>query len=515
MILYLGVFVLQIPNGVKNTSSMGEYDTNVKDLGQNNYDKLWENYDRVPIPHRVPHSRPPQAIIPCSNYSIDSDHHYEGLYEEIPGHTTLPPPPSIPPPKPPHNSRNFLIIWLKRVNRRYPKIALGVGILFASICLSTIIVLWVGLPMSSGTSTTTTTTQTTSTSTSTSVTTTLENISMSTTFVHTSTTETPIPNTSAGVSPDLSSYLMVLNNKPSNLYSEVEVLSLETGSPLPSCLKNLNNAPFEADEGAGAALSDGTPLVCVKDGKCYKYLAESDTWQEMLDNMIEERYGSGHAYNDEMGLVMAGGCIEVCPGETGQSCYCYDPDTVEGSDGYSIKPMTSLPEAGAHSCLVSVSNETLYLTGGSTRKTETSALVFSSSINDWTPVADMSEGRESHSCGLVIGQNGTNIVVVGGVGGFFVSSSTEVYNFEEDSWRQGTPFPHPITSAASVQYDGTLLVVGGDTGGIFGSSDEIYKYNPSTESWKKLDATLQAPATGVVAFMVPKSIFPYCNDTSP
>ena len=78
---------------------------------------------------------------------------------------------------------------------------------------------------------------------------------------------------------------------------------------------------------------------------------------------------------------------------------------------------------------------------------------------------------------------------------------------------QGTTFPHPITSAASVQYDNTMLVVGGFIGG-FKYSDEIYKYDPSKELWEKLNVTLQTPDSGLVAFMVPKSIFPPCTVTT-
>ena len=465
--------------------------------------------NRVPPPPPPP----PQTIMPYSMYSKDSQNLDEGLYQEI--EIRLPPPPAFPPPKPPQTSGHPTC--LKRVTRRYPKIAIGIGILFTCICLSTIIALWIGLPKSSVTTTTTVvttiSTQTTSASTltTTSITAPETTISATSLSTITSITEIPISSTSPGDGPDLGSYLMVLNTISELTYSEVEVLSLETEHPLPSCLGNLNNAPFIADEGAGAALSDGTPLVCAVDGKCYKYLPDSDTWQEMLDDMIDARYGSGYAYNDEMGLVMSGGYVEVCVGQTCSKTYDYALETVERNDGYSIEAMTPLPDATAHSCLVSVGNETLYLTGGSNRKLDKSTLMFSASTNNWREAADMSEGRYSHCCGIVNGPNGTNIIVVGGGDTLSVTSNTEVYNIEEGTWRQGTPFPHPITSAASVQYDGTILVVGGKSEGIiYETYDEIYKYNPPTESWEKLNVKLQKPASGLVAFMVPKYIFPTC-----
>ena len=143
--------------------------------------------------------------------------------------------------------------------------------------------------------------------------------------------------------------------------SEVQVLSVEADYPLPSCLENLDNAPFFAEYGAGAALSDGTPLVCAQDGKCYKYLPGSDTWQKMLQSMIDARYGSGFAYNGELGLVMAGGYTEVCPPQD-PTCNPNQPDypldSVERNDGNFFRPMTPLPESNPYNCLVSVNDET-------------------------------------------------------------------------------------------------------------------------------------------------------------
>ena len=42
------------------------------------------------------------------------------------------------------------------------------------------------------------------------------------------------------------------------------------------------------------------------------------------------------------------------------------------------------------------------------------AYIYTTSANDWTEVAPMPQGRSGHSCGLVEGPNGKEVVVVGG-----------------------------------------------------------------------------------------------------
>ena len=226
--------------------------------------------------------------------------------------------------------------------------------------------------------------------------------------------------------------------------------------------------------------------------------------------MEERRSHSGYAYSDKMGLVLAGG----------ENYYGKLLRSVEKTYGSSFEPMAPLPESNGYNCLVSANSDSLYLTGGDNGATQNQTgrdngatknqtLQFNSSTCNWTKVADMIEYRQRHGCGFVDGPNAKSIVVVGGYNGLHKLNKTEIYDIKEGSWRQGTPFPHPISSPASVQYDGTLLIVGGCT--VSNCSDEIYKYVPTSESWEQLDVRLKKPASDHVAFMVPVSIFPSCS----
>ena len=90
----------------------------------------------------------------------------------------------------------------------------------------------------------------------------------------------------------------------------------------------------------------------------------------------------------------------------------------------------------------------------------------------------------------------------------------DIYNVDDGTWRNAlATLPQTITDAASVQFNGTLLIVGGFIGypiGDGGYSDKIYEYLQLTESWRELSARLSQSTSQSVAFMVPAPTFPEC-----
>ena len=301
---------------------------------------------------------------------------------------------------------------------------------------------------------------------------------------------------------DGESYMMVIGGRGSSDRA-MEVVSLDPESQLPECLTNLKDLPFPLDGGAGAALSDGTPVACSShNSTCFKYKAEDDSWFASGD-MIDERENSGFAYNNVMGLVMAGG---QGPGDAGESV----ESTVDGS---TFQPLTQMPVTNYYHCLVSVDDDTLLSIGGEIAADK--AYIYRTSSNSWTEVASMSLSRRGHSCGVVDGSDGKKeVIVVGGaIGGdeFNRTDSVEIYSISDNTWREGTPFPHTIDDAASVQFNGTFLVVGGYVAEESDTDDRIYEYATSTETWRLLPVTLNRTYQYHTAFMVPKSIFPVCD----
>lgn len=153
--------------------------------------------------------------------------------------------------------------------------------------------------------------------------------------------------------PSGGSYMMVIGGYGSSERA-MEVVSLDPENPLPGCLTNLSDLPFEMRGGAGAALPDGTPLACSSyNSTCFKCRAEDDSWFSTGD-MLNEREHSGFAYNSAMGLVMAGG---QGPGEAGKTV----ESTIDGSTFQTLAPMLI---TNYYHCLVSIDDNTLLSIGG-------------------------------------------------------------------------------------------------------------------------------------------------------
>ena len=65
------------------------------------------------------------------------------------------------------------------------------------------------------------------------------------------------------------------------------------------------------------------------------------------------------------------------------------------------------------------------------------------------------------------------VVVAGGAGNSGYLSSTEIYNVEDDTWRQGTPLPKTLAGPASLPYEDSFLILGGYDGSS--CLDSIYQ----------------------------------------
>jgi hypothetical protein len=95
----------------------------------------------------------------------------------------------------------------------------------------------------------------------------------------------------------------------------VELISLDTESPIPDCLTQLAPLPAKVWAASGAALNQ-IPNVCgghsglsVR-GSCYKYSAADDTWEESSGVAMETpRYFAGSVYHPTFGLVVSGGQV--------------------------------------------------------------------------------------------------------------------------------------------------------------------------------------------------------------
>ena len=73
------------------------------------------------------------------------------------------------------------------------------------------------------------------------------------------------------------------------------------------------------------------------------------------------------------------------------------------------------------------------------------------------------------------------------------------------------PLPLPIGGAATVNYDGTIFLIGGYNDDTYNTIADIYQYNVEDDSWEKLQSELKTPREMHVSLLVPRSLFPECT----
>ena len=94
--------------------------------------------------------------------------------------------------------------------------------------------------------------------------------------------------------------------------------------------------------------------------------------------------------------------------------------------------------------------------------------------NRWEQKRDMNESRSSPGCGRVINPRTRKEEVVVSAGySSGATLSTEIYNVENDTWREGPHLPQALYNLASLPYEDTFLILGGYDGSA--CFDSIYQ----------------------------------------
>ena len=150
--------------------------------------------------------------------------------------------------------------------------------------------------------------------------------------------------------------------------------------------------------------------------------------------MSGTKYYHASDYTDSFGLAMA---------------YYVDPLEVT-QDGINFELLANSdypnPDVGSYEdngCLVILDDKNLFLAGGGGIDDTGSprAYIYNKDANAWREVSSMAVGRYVHSCGLVRGNSGNEIVVVGGEGfcvqGLCPRSSIEIFSIDTETWRSG------------------------------------------------------------------------------
>jgi N-acetylneuraminic acid mutarotase len=98
---------------------------------------------------------------------------------------------------------------------------------------------------------------------------------------------------------------------------------------------------------------------------------------------------------------------------------------------------------------------------------------------EWQPLAPVAEGPRQENA--VVELDG-EIYVLGGLDGFRILSSVEVYDPESDSWRDVADLPEEMHHVNAAAVDGKIYVVG-FLRGQFRGDGRVFVYDPGADSW--------------------------------
>ena len=112
----------------------------------------------------------------------------------------------------------------------------------------------------------------------------------------------------------------------------------------------------------------------------------------------------------------------------------------------------------------------------------------------------MPTARSECQAGLVTYPDGTTgILVAGG----YEQSSSEFLNLQTLIWEPKPSLPIEIYWGASVQYQESLMIAGGDSPTSTDDLNTFYFFNPKSDDWELLDQRMDYGRRILTAFWVP------------
>ena len=167
-----------------------------------------------------------------------------------------------------------------------------------------------------------------------------------------------------------------------------------------------------------------------------------------------------------------------------------------------------LPEPLFGHCAVGINKTHVFIAGGisgNDYKPTNKAWILNVRTGKFKQVNHFADPRFAHVCGFVTDLHGNKaIAVAGGNGDGGLTISTPIFVLSELKWGLAPPIPEPTHSAGVVQFNNTILVIGGaDANGE--KLKSIFELNCEEENWVKWKVSLEDPRSAMVAVTVPEA----------
>ncbi|WP_394749386.1 malectin domain-containing carbohydrate-binding protein [Spongiimicrobium salis] len=218
----------------------------------------------------------------------------------------------------------------------------------------------------------------------------------------------------------------------------------------------------------------------------------NDSW-EALTNSAPAAFNHFQAV-EYKGLIWVIGAFRtnIFPNEQpAEFIWAFDPATREWIQGPEIPAGRRRGATG-----IGIYNDRFYIVGGNTEGHNEGAVAwfdeYDPATGTWTPLADAPNARD-HFNAVVI-QDRLYVAggrLTGGPGGLFgpTIEEVDVYDFGTGLWSTlpaDQNLPTPRAGAATVNFDDTLVIVGGEVPDQSTALDITEAYDPATTSWTRL-----------------------------
>jgi hypothetical protein len=298
----------------------------------------------------------------------------------------------------------------------------------------------------------------------------------------------------------LTKLLVGLGLVKGGLTNTIEIIDLE--SPFTTC-KNLPGFPLELEGSFGGLGFNDTPMICGGRNKNRRF-----------SNKCFSLEGSEWINSSSLNTDRYYAAVLPSPYPSyDQKLFVTGPrNTVEvlTQQGWKTLPQR-LPVRIYGHCSVLLNSTTGMVIGGVQNGYESSSTYLFNTENEiWTEGPELKIERAYHSCGRIrkiSHSQDFSIIVAGGYDGFSMSS-VEIFDLGANEWREGPDLPFGIAYAQMVEDpNGGVVLVGGRSNSKR-HLDTFYQlpHGGTDAVWTKMEQKLKVGRNAHAAFLVPDDI---------
>ncbi len=229
---------------------------------------------------------------------------------------------------------------------------------------------------------------------------------------------------------------------------------------------------------------------------CYSYDSVNNTWDQEQRMVRPKAFaGAAHFNPDEWWLTGGKGVTAFAMNET---------ELLDANIGHFVQYNDLPVDLDMHS-QVGVNDTHMIVVCG--RFDNHIGRFFDRTTGQWDWIRPlMTQKREKCQAGLVRYPDGSRqLVVTGGYSDGNYVTSTMIYHLELQYWRFGPNLPFTIHYGASVPFNDSFLIAGGNSFTQGGNVDTIIEFDPFSETWTIRPEKLQTPRDLFAGFTVPES----------